>query len=212
MNIIPTSNIDQPAEHDIYVAGDAEIAQVCKLLASAFTDDPVLGWLSGQPKIYDELFRSQAEALYKHHGQVYINREQTGAAMWLPAGVSAKPPFHWRMLTGMWSLACTGGLKSLRRGGILQKIMAEHHPNEPHFYLHAIGASIENQGRGIGSALIKAGLDACDQQGMPAYLESTNEKNNPLYERYGFEVVGEATLPEGGPGMWFMHREARTNR
>ena len=87
--------------------------------------------------------------------------------------------------------------------------MSEWHPTQPPFYLRSIGADLENQGRGIGSALIKAGLEACDQQGMPAYLESSNLRNNPRYQRHGFEVIGEAKLPENGPTIWFMHREAR---
>ena len=204
------SNSNLPPEYDIRVAGNAEIGPVCDILASAFTDDPVLDWMIGQPKVYGTLFRSEAEALYKHHGQVYINREQTGAAMWLPSGVSANAPLHWRMIHLAWQLSISGGLKSLKRGGLLIKLMSEHRPHEPHFYLHAIGANLENQGRGIGSALLKAGLGACDQQGMPAYLESSNKKNNPLYERYGFEVVADETLPDGGPTVYFMQRQARS--
>ena len=201
-------NISSSAEHDIRVAGHSDIEKVCSILASAFTNDPVLNWVCGRPKAYRSFFRFEAEALYKHHSHVYINNELTGAAMWLPAGVPAKPPFHWRLIIAFWQLTIKGGLKSLRRGELLEKFLAVRHPHEPHFYLRSIGASLENQGRGIGSALLKAGLSACDQQGMPAYLESSNEKNNPLYERHGFEIVGEEGLPEGGPTIWFMHRKA----
>ena len=50
----------------------------------------------------------------------------------------------------------------------------------------------------------------CDEQGLPAYLESSNVLNVPLYQRHGFEVMAEAALPQGGPSAWFMWREART--
>jgi len=203
------TNTRRSAEHDIIIAGKADIEQVCNILGSAFSNDPILDWISGDPAIYGLLFRSEAEALYKHHGHVYINREQTGAAMWLPAGVSAKTPLHWRLLTAIWNLARTRGFKNIKRLSDLDKLMTDNRPKEPHFYLHAIGASLDKQGRGIGSALLKAGLSACDQQGMPAYLESSNEKNNPLYERYGFEIVDVVSLPKGGPKMWLMRRESR---
>ena len=202
INTIPSS------EHDIRIAGHTDIEKVCSILASAFTNDPVVNWLCGQPKVYRSLFYFEAEALYRHHGHVYINNEFTGAAMWLPAGVHAKPPFHWRSMIVFWQLTSNGGLKSLRRVGLLEKFMAERHPHEPHFYLRFIGTSLENQGRGIGSKLLKAGLSACDQQGMPAYLESSNENNNLLYERHGFAIIGEEDLPDGGPTIWFMHRNA----
>ncbi|MEH6550687.1 MAG: GNAT family N-acetyltransferase [Pseudomonadales bacterium] len=203
------AKIDIPAEHDVCKADDSDIEYVCDILANAFTDDPILSWVSGHKKIYGSLFRCEVEALYKHHGQVYINREKSGAAMWLPAGVSSKQPFHWRLIPVLWKMMRTGGLQSLMRGGELDKIMAANHPQEPHFYLHAIGAQLGNQGRGIGSSLMKAGLKACDGYGVPAYLESSNERNNPLYERYGFEIIGEMTLPDCGPTMWFMRRESR---
>jgi ribosomal protein S18 acetylase RimI-like enzyme len=203
------NNINVSAEHDIQVAGDNDMEKVCKILANAFSNDPVLNWMCGHSKIYYSFFRSEVEALYKHHGHVYINSEQTGAAMWLPAGVSAKPPFHWRLIDVLWKLVSNGGLKSLRCGYLLDKLLADRHPHEPHFYLHTIGSKLENQRRGIGSALLKAALSACDQQCMQAYLESSNEKNNPLYERYGFEIIGDESLPEGGPTIWFMKREVQ---
>jgi hypothetical protein len=37
---------------------------------------------------------------------------------------------------------------------------------------------------------MKPALDRCDASGLPAYLESTNTKNLPFYERLGFRAVG----------------------
>ena len=207
MQDVDRSDMDPPREHEIRIAGDADMVQVATILASAFTHDPILAWLCGKSDVYSAFFRCEAEAHYKHYGQVYIDREQKGAAMWLPAGAPLKAPFHWRQLDTLWKLFASRGLEGLKRAGLLEKFLAERHPTKPHFYLRSIGADLENQGRGIGSALLKAGLEACDQQGMPAYLESSNAKNNPLYQRHGFEIIGEAHLPEDGPTMWFMHRE-----
>ncbi len=198
-----------PPEHDIQLARAADMVTATNILGSAFSHDLLLNWLSERPEIYNDLFRIAAESLYKQHHCVYLNRERSGAAMWLPPGISTKSNLHWRMLLLGWKLRKGGFKRLLARGDALDKVTLAEHPAEPHFYLHSIGASLGHQGRGIGSALLKAGLNACDQQGAIAYLESTNIKNNPLYERYGFEVVGDATLPDSGPTIWFMKRAAQ---
>ncbi len=37
----------------------------------------------------------------------------------------------------------------------------------------------------------------CDRDGALAYLESSNERNLPLYERHGFEVMGKIQVGAG---------------
>ena len=59
-----------------------------------------------------------------------------------------------------------------------------------------------------GSALLRYALEQCDRDGMPAYLESSNPRNIPLYQRHGFEIIG--TIQAGSsPTVVPMLRRAR---
>ncbi|HKR49987.1 MAG TPA: GNAT family N-acetyltransferase [Pseudonocardiaceae bacterium] len=86
-------------------------------------------------------------------------------------------------------------------------LMDEKHPKEPHFYLFFIGIRPAWQGQGIGSALLRAVLDGCDETGTPAYLEASSERNKRLYLRHGFEVTDEIHLRDSPP-VWYMWRSA----
>jgi len=56
--------------------------------------------------------------------------------------------------------------------------------------------------------LMKTALERVDAEGLPAYLESSNARNVSLYERHGFEVIGE--IQHGSsPTMLPMYRAAR---
>jgi ribosomal protein S18 acetylase RimI-like enzyme len=85
----------------------------------------------------------------------------------------------------------------------------KRHPTESHYYALAIGVDEGQQGKGVGTLLMNEMLAQADAAGMPSYLESTNERNNPLYERLGFEVTETIVLPHGGPRMWCMWRKPR---
>ena len=50
-------------------------------------------------------------------------------------------------------------------------------------------------------------LERCDEEGIPAYLESSNARNVPFYRRHGFGVTTELQIPGGGPMLWLMWRE-----
>lgn len=55
---------------------------------------------------------------------------------------------------------------------------------------------------------MRHGLIPCDRDGTLAYLESSNPKNIPLYERHGFELLG--TIQAGNsPPIFPMLRKPR---
>ena len=93
--------------------------------------------------------------------------------------------------------------------------MGRYHPQEPHWYLPFIGVDPVRQGQGIGAALLRPILEKCDAERLPAYLESSNPRNRPLYQRHGFEMVGscdELVLARdvAGPSEKALPIDART--
>ena len=58
------------------------------------------------------------------------------------------------------------------------------------------------------SPLMRHALAACDRDRLPAYLESSNPANIPLYERHGFERLGAIRAGES-PTVVPMLRPAR---
>jgi len=79
-------------------------------------------------------------------------------------------------------------------------------PEEPHWYLQALGTRPERQGQGWGSRVLAPMLDRCDRLGIPAYLESSNPQNHAFYHRVGFVDIGEVSVP-GAPTLMRMERK-----
>ena len=75
--------------------------------------------------------------------------------------------------------------------GLVLQGMAEHHPHKPHWYLPLIAADPNWIGQGLGTLLMKHVLRRCDDEGIAAYLESSNPRNISLYERHRFKIIGE---------------------
>ena len=71
----------------------------------------------------------------------------------------------------------------------LQSHLAVHRLAEVHWHLAQIGVSAEARGAGVGPALLAGRLAVIDSTGLPAYLESSNERNRALYRRMGFANI-----------------------
>jgi GNAT superfamily N-acetyltransferase len=85
--------------------------------------------------------------------------------------------------------------------------LAGHLPDEPCYFLDMIAVDERRRGRGVGAALIRDGLARAAADAVPAFLETGNPDNVPLYEHLGFGVVGNEAAPGGGPTIWFMRAE-----
>lgn len=176
------------------------------ILGDAFTNDPCFNWVIPDRRLYSRFFRMLADKLYLPQEHCYLDREERGAALWLPPGASPAIPLSVTQLLLVARLVLHSGAGILKNLQQAQEVTGRRHPREPHYYLHAIGARRACQGQGVGSALLKEGTRVCDRQQMPAYLESSSERNTALYQRHGFEVLAEEPIGKGGPPLYFMWR------
>lgn len=127
-----------------------------------------------------------------------------GAALWVPPGVAAVHDDDAAELEARMGVLDP---TALSRAAACTDAFAAVHPAEPAWYLNFLGVAPGQQGRGIGSALLRSVLAQCDVGGEAAYLEATSERNRALYERHGFRVLREIPLPDGGPTSYAMWRE-----
>ncbi|MFI6763836.1 GNAT family N-acetyltransferase [Micromonospora sp. NPDC050417] len=84
---------------------------------------------------------------------------------------------------------------------------AKHEPRKAHWHIGPIAVHPEQQGYGVGSALLTSFLAEVDQQGAPAFLQADVDRNVVLYERFGFKVVSQEKIL--GINTSFMWRDAR---
>jgi len=133
--------------------------------------------------------------------------ETLGAAIWLRPGLHAYDFSALQQLAILPLLYAVAGVRGALRGLALGEKLEKMHPPAPHAHLVFLGVSPQAQGQGVGSAILKQTLAPLDEQGVPAILEATTERNVALYQRYGFEVVDELRLP--GLHLRMMVRPAR---
>lgn len=187
--------------------GDADA--VAAILARAFADDPVYLWFMRRDRplsLLQDHFRHEVSD-YLQSAEVYIAEGGAGAALWRPAPGAQPSPFG-SLLRAMPHLARYTGAWRLPRLWRLIRATEDRYPREPHRYLYLVGVEPEHQGLGVGSTLIRAGLEVCERDGLPAYLESSKARNVALYIRHGFRVVERLDLDRGGPSLWLMWRDA----
>jgi ribosomal protein S18 acetylase RimI-like enzyme len=174
-------------------------------ITAAFISDPVSRWAFRDAHQYltyfPRLVRAFAGGAFDS-GTAHSVEAFSGVALWLPPGVHSDE--------GAMGALMEEGIPASEQEemfGFLGQ-MGEYHPTDQHWYLPMLGVDPARQGRGYGSALLRHGLETCDTQGIPAYLEATSERNKRLYERHGFEAIG--VIQSGSsPPMWPMLHKLR---
>lgn len=178
------------------------------IIGDSFSDDPVNMWIFGSRESMRHYYTKAAKKLYLPKGYGHADSDGIGGSLWLLPHVDKNIPL-WNSLDIAASMIKFSGFGSIGRGMAVDAALAEVKPKRPHYYLFAIGTRPAHQGKGVGGALMNAGLERADAEHMSAYLESSKESNVAFYQRFGFEVM-EVISPTGGcPPLWAMWREAR---
>lgn len=186
----------------------ADIPEITATLAKAFFDDPLTSWIfpdpAERPHQLNSWMRLTSE-MGLTRGHLYVAGENCSAAIWSPPDVTLFDELWGARLAGL--LEQELGDRASRVLAGLARALASQPEHEPHFYLFTLGTHPEWRGRGFAARVVEPVLAICDEQGLPAHLESSNERNLSFYRRHGFEVLSEIAVAEGGPILWPMRRE-----
>ena len=203
------TTITQTTDLGIRKATQADREAAAATIAAAFFDDPVCRWLlpdeDRRRQVLEPAFQLYVDA-YLPHGETYLTADGTGVAVWLPPNT--------QLLTSEGEEAFVGAIleiagSDVERFSKVEETFALYHPEEPHYYLQFLAVVPGLQSRGIGSALLREGLERSDAEGTPVYFESTSPRNRALYERHGFVCQRVFSLPDRGPELACMWRDCQ---
>jgi len=191
----------------------SQVKPAAAVLAGAFQDDPLSVYFF--PEVSER--RNKLPHFFRvpvHHGVLYGEVYATspnleGVAVWLPSGKADM---------SLWPMVRSGGLSmafKMGKGGIARAMrytayasaVRKRHAPFRHWYLQSIGVAPEFEGKGYAGALLKPMFARMDTEHLPCYLETENQKNVPLYEHYGFQVVEEGRIPTTELTNWAMLRQ-----
>jgi GNAT superfamily N-acetyltransferase len=191
-----------------------EVGGAARLLARAFAQETHFSRILPDPARRARTLRALMRLTVRDahpFGHVYAARApEDGAlaavAVWLPPGTFPLTP--WRQLRAAADLVRMAAHAGVRIRPLMRfaTTLARLHPEEPHWYLVAIGADPAHTGTGAGGAVLRAGLDRADAAGQACYLETQEAPTIRWYEHAGFAVEGPVLdFPEGFQS-WQMRR------
>ncbi|MEV0432102.1 GNAT family N-acetyltransferase [Nocardia sp. NPDC050413] len=178
-----------------------DLDRAAQVLGEAFADYPWTNWCVAKD---DHLQRiSSLQRIYLEHmalpyGSAYIDTTGHGVIAFLPPDTPAP------------SAAVSAEIADLHGDRLDHLLVAEERMStlpvpDGAWLLATIGTTPQSRGAGLGTALMKHGLAELDRGGRACWLDTSTERNLPLYQRFGFSVVDHITL-DGGLSVWRMHR------
>jgi ribosomal protein S18 acetylase RimI-like enzyme len=193
------------------------VPELAAVLSHAFANEPPFTWVQPddelRARVQPAMFRAALRYIYPVERGTEVLLDDgaiVGGAVWAPPGSWRAAP--WQQLRAIPGLIRALGVRHFRqyaeRGKAIEDALHRAHPSDPHWYLAMLGTDPQAQGKGVGSALVRSGLERCDQEGEDAYLECL-EHLVSYYERFGFEVRGKIEMPEEVPDQVSMWRAQR---
>jgi ribosomal protein S18 acetylase RimI-like enzyme len=187
-----------------------ELDAACRVIGLAFADNPsalatVRGDRAKARRTMEQAMQVVKLAAGPSHVLVADERGELvgvlSAARWprCQMGVWERVRTAPRMLRAMGS--------ALPRAATMMSARARHDPRRAHWHIGPVGVHPDQQGRGVGTALLARFLEQVDQEGTPAFLETDVDRNVRLYERFGFTVTSRQDIL--GVDNRFMWRDPR---
>ena len=182
-------------------------------IARAFMSDPLYEWAFPDAATREQklavLHRVLLEYGLRYGQRITQSDDGRCVAIWVPPGQSTDLVGLARsgMLTAPLKIGPRPMARLARADAAIEPIRKQAMGDQPHWYLFIAAIDPDLQGRGRGGALLREGLARVDADGLPCFLDTNNEANLSLYEKFGFTTVAQVQVGEDGPQGWGMRRD-----
>ena len=193
---------------DVRVATEGDVDGVAEVLGGAFERDPLWSWVFPDPAAMCRWWRLFVEEALRFPW-VWVLGDFAAVSVWIPPGESEMTEAgEARAEELVHELA---GVPAPMVLDLLERFERAHPHEPPHYCLTLFGTAPERRGNGYGMDLLRRNLEVIDDEGMPAYLESTNPVNLDRYRSVGFEPHGSFERPDRGSIVTTMWRGGRSS-
>jgi GNAT superfamily N-acetyltransferase len=163
------------------------------LLSRAFYDDPFYIWIMpNEKKRLSHLnwwMKIMLRYTYKL-GEIHYTEDHKAVSMWLGPDNPMVNDFRIFSMGLILYPFKIGFRNFIRAIDITGQWDREHKKmNERHYYLMVIAVEPEYQGKGIGSRLMKVGLDKADKDGLECFLETVTQVDVQFYQKHDFKTT-----------------------
>lgn len=179
----------------------ADLDAAAAMLGRAFHDDPTSQYLFADPELRRHRVPWMMGCMARfglRYGVVETVAPLRSAAAWVRSDV-AEMTLGRMLRCGMWAAPVRMGLgrcvKTFRMARIGHDLRTRAGVGT-HWYLMLLGVDPACQRMGLGSLLLRRGIERAEADGLPCYLETVTEDATRLYARHGFELVGQARIPD----------------
>jgi ribosomal protein S18 acetylase RimI-like enzyme len=138
-------------------------------------------------------------AIYGHLFGAYLDNHLAGVALWQPPGRFPLSPLRKARMTPALLRAAIAAPRAFPRFARSGAALERAFPDEPVWYLETLGIHPNSQRRGVGAALLAAGLSVVDADHVACHLHTSDEANIEYYKRWSFQLTqpGFSAGPNG---------------
>lgn len=165
---------------------------VIDILHKSFMENKSVNFVVKQDSKRESRIRKLMEYSYYqgvNFGKIYLSKDQkTCAITLLPSKKKTTlKSILWDIKLVFGCMGISNVKKVLKREGEIKK----YHPDFDFLHLWYIGVDPNFQGQAKGTEMMARIIYDAKELGLPIYLETSNERNFPFYEKLGFKMISE---------------------
>lgn len=184
----------------LYILTKNDLKKASLVLGNAFYDYPIFAYVLPDARERERTISTLMRFLLNCgllHGEVVApSKDLEGVSIWYKSD-ELDFPFRSLIRAGFFRLLFSVQTASLKRFSFLGTVKEQSRKSlmkEPYIFLDMIGVDPARQSNGHGGLMIEHGLQRCDRERLPCYLETCDERNIGYYRQYGFEETHEYTF------------------